>query len=217
MDETILLEPNLLYLVLIVSAWIGVLALFVPGTGIIELLAGAGLLYGIGGLAYAGANVLSLLMVAASFVMFALVILRQFTDASNKRTLDLPVPPIGLAIAAALVQVGGGLIMTSDLPEISPWVAFALALSSLAVYRWMLLPTVNALRPPPQAGVEALLGSVAEVRTAPSAPGKPGMVYLNGELWQAVSEEDLVTGDLVDVVAREGMRLHVQKHVGTGR
>jgi len=39
-----LLEPNLLYLALVVASLSAVLALFVPGTGIIELLVAAGLL-----------------------------------------------------------------------------------------------------------------------------------------------------------------------------
>lgn len=212
-----LLEPNLLYLALVVASLSAVLALFVPGTGIIELLVAVGLLYGLIGLATIGAGWPVLLLLVAAFGLYALAVLGQFMAAREpaRRPL-LPVSPWVAALAAAAVQVAAGLLLTASLPGLAWWLVVALALGSLAVYRWMLLPTVNALRPPPQAGVEALIGAKAEVRTVPIAPGKPGMVYLNGELWQAAADEELAVGETVEVVAREGMRLTVRRAAPPG-
>lgn len=211
--ETILLEPNLLYLIMIAAAWVGVLALFVPGTGLIELLAAAGLLLGLGGILQGGGGIAGLVLLAVSFVVYALAILQQFSAASARKRDGWPVSPVWVAVLATAAQVGGGLLIAADLPELSWLMVVLLALGSFAIYRWMLLPTVTALRPPPQAGVEALIGHQAEVRTASEGPGKPAMVYLNGELWQAVSDDVLAVGDLVDVIDRQGMRLLVQKSV----
>lgn len=210
-----LLEPNLLYLALVVAAWIAVLALFVPGTGVIELFAGVGLLYGLGGLLYAGAGWPGLVLALVAFGLYALAIFRQFATVRDEAKDPIPLGPMAVAGVAALVQVISGLLIGGSLPGLAWWLVVLLALASLAVYRWMLLPTVSALRPAPQAGVEALIGALAEVRTPPH-DGKPGTVYLNGELWQAMADSPLAEGDTVEVMAREGMKLIVQKRVGRG-
>lgn len=210
-----LLEPNLLYLALIVAAWIAVLALFIPGTGVIELFAAVGLLYGLGGMLYVGVGWPGPLLALVAFGLYALAIFRQFASARDSSKDSIALGPMTVAVVAALVQVISGLLIGSSLPGLAWWLVVLLALASLAVYRWMLLPTVSALRPAPQAGVEALIGAVAEVRTPPH-DGKPGTVYLNGELWQAVGDGPLAAGDEVEIVARQGMRLIVQKRVGRG-
>jgi membrane-bound serine protease (ClpP class) len=201
-------DPNLVYLVLVVGGWVGVVALFVPGTGVIELLAGLGLLIGLGGLLAAGANVIGLLLVAVAFVAYVLTILRRVTGSEVR---PWPVSDWVVALGATLLQAVGGLLIVGSLPALSPWLVLIVAVFSLAVYRWMLLPIVGALRPQPQSGAEALIGDMAEVRGAPEAPGKPGMIFVNGELWQAVSDQPLAEGDSVRVVARDGMRLRVEK------
>ena len=201
-------DPNLVYLILIVGGWVAVVALFIPGTGVIELLAGLGLLIGLGGLLAAGANVIGLLLVAAAFVAYAFTILRRVNVSGAE---SWPISAWVVALAATLVQAVGGLLIAGGLAALSPWLVLILAAISLAVYRWMLLPVAGALRPPPQSGAEALIGDLAEVRGAPEAPGKPGMVFVNGELWQAISAQPLAEGDVVRVVSRDGMRLRVEK------
>lgn len=210
---SVLFDPNLLYFALVLSAWIGVLALFMPGTGFIELVAVSGLLYGAGGLLYLGGGLLGLLLVVASFVIYAGVILRQSSLArAEAKGAALAEPPIIWAVVGAVVQIAGGIVISIGLPGLLWWLVILLAVISLAVYRWMLLPTVNALYPPPQAGVEAMIGATTRVRTAPEG-NTPGMVLLEGELWQVVSDDALATGDMVDVIARDGMQLVVQKSV----
>lgn len=216
MDTTfaVLLEPNLLYLFLIVAAWVGILAVFVPGTGVIELVAALGLLFGVGGLVYRGADLLALLLLGASYALYALAVLGQLSPPPKLPDDGGPLwsrSPWLVALAATALQALGGLALVASLPGLAPLTVLALALASLAVYRWMLAPTVSALRPPPQSGAEALIGSWGEVRQAPPAPGRPAMVYVDGELWQAVSNDDLAVGDRVEVLDRQGMRLYVRK------
>lgn len=206
-----LLEPNWLYMVLILAAWIVVVALFVPGTGVIELTAAIGLLYGFGGLIAAGANGTGLILVLIAFGLYGAAILRQLALARPAaRPPLIPFGPLTLALIATLLQAIGGLLIAANPPGLAWWLVILAALGSLAVYRWMLLPMVSALHPPPQSGTEALIGDLAEVRFAP-ADGRPASAYLNGELWQVTSEEPLAVGDTVKVVAREGMRLIVRK------
>ncbi|MFC1959740.1 NfeD family protein, partial [Chloroflexota bacterium] len=210
---SVLFDPNLLYFALILSAWIGVLALFMPGTGFIELAAVAGLFFGAGGLLYQGAGLPGLLLVVASFVIYAAVILRKFSRAGTKSKTDVALdPPLLWTLVGTVVQAVGGLVISLSLPGLLWWLVILLALISLAVYRWMLLPTVNALHPAPQSGVEAIIGAEAEIRTPPQGTSA-GMAFLEGELWQVISDDKLAAGDTVDVIAREGMKLVVQKSV----
>lgn len=206
-------EPNFLYIVLITSAWIGVVALFVPGTGVIELTAAIGLLVGLGGLASAGSGVVGLGLFGFSFGLYALALLRLFSqEAGEWRTaMRWPASIWALALSATLLQFFGGVALNASLPDLSLVTVALLAVGSFAIFRWMLTPTVRALHPPPQAGAESLIGERAEVRFAPEAPGKPGTVFLSGELWQAVADAPLAVGDTVEVIKRDGMRLHVRR------
>jgi membrane-bound serine protease (ClpP class) len=196
-------------IVMLAGGWIGVIALFIPGTGIIEFVAAAGLLIGGGALLVAGGNVLGLLFIGASFVIYALTILRRVTRSDGPPDWSASAWLVG--IGATVVQVIGLLLLATSFPALSVVLGIVLALTSLALYRWLLLPVVTALRPDPQSGAEALIGDRAVVRFAPEAPGKPGMVFLNGELWQAVADEPLAVDDEVRIVAREDMRLYVRK------
>ncbi len=53
-----------------------------------------------------------------------------------------------------------------------------------------------------------LVGQPAEVRER-IRPGKPGKVFLNGELWQATANESLAPGRRVEVAQVEGLVLQV--------
>jgi membrane-bound serine protease (ClpP class) len=207
-----ILEPNLLYIILIGAAWLAVVAMFIPGTGYFEVAAVAGLLLGVGGAISQGANAIGLALLALSFGLYALVVLRLLLLAQAGDDLaPWRRTAVVLGVIAALIQAAGGLVLFVDVPGVSPWIVLILALVSLAVHRWMLTPAAAALRPPPQTGSEALFGARAEVRGAPPTPGQAAMIYLNGELWQAVADLPLAAGDRVEVIGREGMRLRVRK------
>ena len=55
-------------------------------------------------------------------------------------------------------------------------------------------------------GVSGMLGKVGEVKQWQKNEGK---VFVNGELWQAVSEAPLLPGDSVVIQNVEGLRLEV--------
>ena len=63
-----------------------------------------------------------------------------------------------------------------------------------------------ARRRPVEVGPQTIVGSEAEVRA-------PGLVYVNGELWQAHADDDseLVPGEHVEVEAVEGLELTVRR------
>ena len=58
-----------------------------------------------------------------------------------------------------------------------------------------------------QAGSEALIGAIGETVT----PCRPdGQVRVVGELWQARCEAGVDAGERVRIVARDGLKLHVE-------
>jgi membrane protein implicated in regulation of membrane protease activity len=148
-----------------------------------------------------------------SLLLYGLAILREFVVSEGRAgwLAGLPLSALALALLSVVFQVFGGLVMVSDLPALAAWLVVALAVSSLAIFRWMLAPSVKAMRPQPVAGAESLIGQLAEVRSAGEDPGKPAMVFFNGELWQALSSDVLAVGDTAEVLSREGMRLRVRR------
>lgn len=64
-------------------------------------------------------------------------------------------------------------------------------------------------------GVTGMLGKMAEVKQWDK---REGQVFVNGELWQAVSDDDLFAGDKTVVQDVKGLTLKVKslKHSGPG-
>lgn len=62
-----------------------------------------------------------------------------------------------------------------------------------------------------ETGNEAMVGLVGEARSAIGREG--GKVFVRGENWQAVSDEDIPAGAKVEVVQIEGLKLHVRRKV----
>jgi membrane-bound serine protease (ClpP class) len=60
----------------------------------------------------------------------------------------------------------------------------------------------------PQTGSEALVGMVGDVRQDLIPEGK---VFVNGELWNAMADQNIFTGEKVQVVGLENLRLKVVK------
>lgn len=83
-------------------------------------------------------------------------------------------------------------------------------LSTAAVFIFLVGLVVRAQRSRTASGVEALVGAIGEVDAAtPRAK-----VFIEGELWDAVSEQPIQKGEKVSIVAVEGMTLKVKKIEG---
>ena len=58
------------------------------------------------------------------------------------------------------------------------------------------------------AGVSELIGLVGKASTALSPEGK---VFVRGEYWNASADEEIPTGESVEITAVEGLRLRVRR------
>lgn len=123
----------------------------------------------------------------------------------------------GILTAGGIISlVIGGLLLinTSDspgVPAVSPAVVFGVAAGLGGFFFFAVYKVLQARRFRPATGRESLVGSVAVTRSDLSPAG---MVFVAGELWNAVSDNGSIpSGQRVRVVAAEGLKLRVRPEV----
>jgi membrane-bound serine protease (ClpP class) len=194
-----LADPTIAFVLLVVGALAIYLEIAAPGTTIfagigVVLLAGA--IVGLVTLPVRWWSVLLLLLA------FGLIGMEFFAPSHGA----LVITGIALLIVGALT-----LIDPTQAPEtaIALWVVLVVALGLATVAAlgvWLALRTRTQ---PAATGQEAMVGKLAEVRRRLDPEG---MVFVEGALWQAVSQDGVVeAGDWVRVVALHDLRLIVQR------
>ena len=191
----LLIDPNIIALMLslgllgiVVELWNP--GLIFPGTvGGISLILG---LYGLQVLPVSVAGVLMMLLAAAFFVT------------------ELFVPSHGaLTVAGAVTFVLGALLLfdpAGPTYQVSLSVALAIAGTISAFMLGAMAKVVQVRRRPVEVGVHGLVGQRGRVRSG-------GMVFVNGELWQAraAADAELQPGEEVEIVSVEGLSLTVRR------
>lgn len=188
------LAPDIVYLGLVLGLWLGVTATFVPGTGLLELLAVAGISASLLLLTGMPVNWIGVLLLVAGASAFMLLpfLLRP------RHTL--------LTVAGLALQVAGGLLMFPA-GGVSPLIIGLSVAVALLYWRFALLPVLATVRKAPSPG--ALDDFHGETGRVARALDPVGTVLLRGELWSATSDRPLATGVEVVVIGREGLNLRV--------
>ncbi|HXV36257.1 MAG TPA: nodulation protein NfeD [Myxococcota bacterium] len=128
--------------------------------------------------------------------------------------LEIFVTSFGVLFALGIVcmLVGGSMIF--DMPELSdltlPFWTFlvpVVAGFALAAGTVVLIVTRSLFRAQ-TAGVDELLGLIGEARTPLTPTGK---VFVRGEYWSAKADQQIASGESVEVTAVEGMSLRVRR------
>lgn len=128
--------------------------------------------------------------------------------------IDLFVSSFGLLLVGGMISfiVGSYMLIDDSVPGYTGvsrpviWVSSALVLISAIIIGTLV---VKLQRSAPKTGKKSIIGEVARVR---SALEPHGMVFLDGELWQATlvdMEETAPVGSYVRVVGVQGVRLTV--------
>lgn len=192
----LLLDPNFAYMVLVVGFVLGVLALFTPGTGFLEV----GVLIAILLAGYAiirqPINLWALILLAVGVIPF-LIALRKY-----KQWLYL-IPAIVSVVVGSIflfrTETGG--------PAISPMLASVMSIITV-VLLWIIgRKGIEALNLRPSQDLTALMGQVGIARTDIHYTGS---IYVGGEEWSARSESLVQEGGLAKVINREGLVLLVE-------
>lgn len=189
-------DPNLVYIGFVLGMWIGITAMFIPGTGIGEALSGLALLgSGIAMLALP-TNWLAVFFLVVGLVAF---IVLPFFD--EKYGL---IAPGGL-----IIQGIAGYFMFTD-HSVSVFVIGLTLLIPWGYHNYILMPMLKKMREHSHETIdrnELVVGTRGKVV---KALDPVGTVRANGELWSATSSEMLEPGTSVVVVEREGLQLLVE-------
>lgn len=192
-----LLDPNVAYLILVIGVILGMLALFTPGTGLLEV----GALFAIFLAGYAMVHLpirlWALILLAVGIVPFIFA-LRKF------KTWYWLVPAILSAV------VGSVFLFKSEtsLTAINPLFATLVSIISIVLMWFIGIKSLEALRLRPSQDLGRLMNVIGEARTDIF---NEGTVYAGGEDWTARSDVLIPAGSQVKVVGREGLVLKVVK------
>jgi membrane-bound serine protease (ClpP class) len=116
------------------------------------------------------------------------------------------------ALGIACFLLGGTMLF--DVPEVSDltvsfWSVLVPAVAGFAVAAAIILLALGrSLARAQTAGIDEMIGMVGRADTALAPEGR---VYIRGEYWSARSDEEIATGDPVEVTAVDGMRLRVRR------
>jgi membrane-bound serine protease (ClpP class) len=123
------------------------------------------------------------------------------------------VPSYGIfGIGGVVAFVLGSLFLIdtsqTDLVISRPMIAGA-AVAFSAIILGLGVLVARGRRVPVKTGLEGMVGEVGEVVSV-IAPGKPGRVFVHGEIWRATSDQTLEPSTRVQVISAQGMELRVR-------
>lgn len=189
-----IVDPNIVYLALIFGLWIGVTAVYMPGTGLLEFFSAAsviGVVLALGSMPTNWGAVVLVIVGALSFIVIPFI--RQQL--------------LVLALGGLIMQALGGLFMFHG-TVVSPVIIALIVVISLIYHRYILIPMLEKARMlPVNDESDGLIGARGRVV---KALNPVGTVNVHGELWTASSEQPLDAGDEVIVVERDGLNILVE-------
>ncbi len=206
---TTLGDPNLAYALMMLGMLAIAFELFQPGFGVAGGIGALLLVFGAMGLNMLPVRVGAILLLAAALVLFV---------------AEIYVTSFGLLALAGVgcLFIGGAFLVDRTHPELFAdtdvsvsWgvvVPLALVLGASAMALGVSLARMRRRSSP--TGVEGLLHTMGVVIRATDIRGNDGVVLVNGERWQAISDEPLMAGTNVRVIDIRGLVLHVEPHGG---
>ena len=192
-----LIDPNIAYLLLIVGVVLAIMALFAPGTGLLEVGALFILLLAGWEISQQAINLWALGVLILGVIPFVLAM---------RRSRNL----VFLAVALVAFVVGSAYLFQGAqwwLPGVN--LVLAIVASILASgYLWIAATKVlETEKIKPRHDLSKLVGGVGEARTDVHMEGS---VQLGSELWSARSEVPISAGSRVRIVRRDGFILEVE-------
>jgi len=192
----LLLDPNIAYMILVVGFVLGVLALFTPGTGFLEVDVLLAIMLAGYAIIRQPINLWALILLAVGVIPF-LIALRKF-----KQWMYL-VPAI------VSIVVGSVFLFRTETgsPAINPVLATLMSVITV-VMLWVIgRKGIEALRLQPSQDLAVLIGQTGVAR---SDIRNSGAIYVGGEEWTARSEKLIKEGTPARVTGREGLVLLVE-------
>jgi membrane-bound serine protease (ClpP class) len=194
----ILLNPNIAYLVLMLGLVLGILAVFVPGTGLLEAMALIILVVAGWEVFNQPINILALFLLILGVFPFLLAVRK------SGRT-------IYLVLCILALVLGSLFLFTTDrwwIPAVNPLLALVVSALSSGFLWLAARKSIEAQLVPRVHDRDNLIGSTGKTT---SKIDPEGTVQISSELWTARSQQAIPAGVRVRVVARNGFILTVEK------
>jgi len=192
----LLLDANVAYVLLMTGFVLGVLALFAPGTGILEFSALAAMILAGYSILRVPINPWALAVLVFGAVPFFLALRR------SQQWQYLLLALVSLIAGSIFVFRGEG-----GMPAIHPVVATTASLVALVILWIVGRKGIEVMHQTPDHDLERLIGMTGEARTPIQ---RSGSVYINGENWSARCENSIPVGTIVRVISRQGLILQVE-------
>jgi membrane-bound serine protease (ClpP class) len=193
----ILINPNVAYLLLVVGIVLTIMALFAPGTGILEIGALFILLLTAWEISQLPINLWALGLLILGVIPFILAV---------RKSHNL----VYLAIALIAFVIGSAYLFQGEewwQPGVSPILAIIASILACG-FLWIAISKVmESEKIKPRHDLAKIIGEIGEARTDIY---NEGSVQIESELWSARSTVKISEGSKVRVVKRDGFILEVE-------
>ncbi len=200
----ILINPNVAYLLLIVGVVLAIMALFAPGTGVLEIGALFVLFMAGYDISQQAINLWALVVLVLGVIPFIVAVRR------SRNLAYLVVALLAFVIGSAYLFQGSA----PWVPGVNPILAIIISILASG-YLWIATTKVlDTEKLKLRHDLSALIGEIGEARTDIH---NEGSIQLGSELWSARSEAHIPEGSKVKVVKRDGFILDVEPIAEEGK
>lgn len=194
--DTIVLNPNLAYLILVTGIFLSLLAILSPGTGVLEVIAIFALLVSGWAVYTLPVNPWALAVLLVSAILFVLAVYKK--------------GQILLLVVSILMMVVGSVFLFRGenwwQPAVHPALASIVSLLTMGFVWVAAHKVIDARSVLPAHNPDMIIGQIGEAKTEIFTDGS---AQVAGELWSARSHEPIPQGRPVRVTGREGFILVV--------
>jgi membrane-bound serine protease (ClpP class) len=192
-------HPNIAYILLSLGTLGLTIELWSPGAVLPGVVGGLSLLLAFFALQVLPINFAGLLLMLFGLLLFA---------------LEIKVTSYGVLSIGGMISLifGSLMLIDSRAPELqlSLGLILSVVLGFSAIAAFLVRLALTSQRSAPVTGVEGLIGETGYA-IEPIVPGASGRVRVHGEIWNAIADEAIASGDRTTVTNVSGLTLSVRK------
>lgn len=196
----VITNPNVAYVMFILGLLGLVVALTVPGTGLVEVIAGVCLILAVIGLSRLPVNIAGIVLILLGIGLLI---------------VDIKVQSGLFALGGALLLGVGSLFLfrpNEDAIAVSGWLVGLMTIGTAAFFGFGVSRAMRAMRLRPAMLDENLIGTRGVIKSPLSASNQfTGAALIDSELWTVKSDQEISEGTPVVVERVEGLVLTVHK------
>jgi membrane-bound serine protease (ClpP class) len=193
----ILINPNIAYLILVVGVMLTIMALFAPGTGILEISALFTLLLAGWEMTQLPINLWALVLLVLGVIPFIFAVRKSHNIAY-------------LVVALIAFVIGSAYLFQGDTwwkPGVNIFLAIVVSVLASGFIWFAATKVLESEKMKPRMDLGKLIGETGEAKTDIH---EEGSVQIGSELWSARSNVQIYEGSKVRVIKREGFILEVE-------